>query len=215
MGLYSRCVFPHVLEWVTASPAMTRCREIVLASASGAVLEIGFGTGRNLPYYPRATESLTAIDVNAGMTPRARDRVERTRLVVDHRVMNAETLAFDDGRFDAVVSTWTLCSIPDVQRALAEVGRVLKPGGHFLFVEHGRSDDPAVRRWQDRLAPVFRWLGDGCHPNRDIRGLIEAQGLEIDQLDRFYLEGVPRVGGYTYRGIARRAAETFRPVRSA
>ena len=186
------------------NPAMERCREIVLGNAVGDVLEIGFGTGRNLAHYSSDLVSLTVIDTNVGMNQKAYSRIAKVPFTVKHHVMDAENLTFDDGSFDTVVSTWTLCSVPDVRCALKEVYRVLKPGGCFLFVEHGYSDELVVRRWQDRLVPVFRLLGDGCHPNRDIRGLIESQNLKITQLDRFYLKGVPRVGGYTYRGAARK-----------
>jgi ubiquinone/menaquinone biosynthesis C-methylase UbiE len=205
MDFYSHHVFPYLLEWVSANPAMEYCREIVLGDAVGNVLEIGFGTGRNLAHYPLDLVSLTGIDANAGMNRKAYSRIARVPFTVKHHVMDAEKLTFDDGSFDTVVSTWTLCSISDVRCALKEVYRVLKPGGYFLFVEHGRSDEFVVRRWQDRLVPVFRVLGDGCHPNRDIRGLIESQNLRLTQLDCFYLKGVPKVGGYTYRGAARKS----------
>ena len=205
MGFYSHHIFPYLLEWVSVNPAMEHCREIVLGDAVGNVLEIGFGTGRNLAHYSLDLVSLTGIDANAGMNRKAYSRIAQVPFTVKHHVMDAEKLTFDDGSFDTVVSTWTLCSISDVRCALKEVYRVLKPGGYFLFIEHGRSDEFVVRRWQDRLVPVFRVLGDGCHPNRDIRGLIESQNLRLTQLDRFYLKGVPKVGGYTYRGAARKS----------
>ncbi len=215
MGLYARFLFPSVLDWTTSAPAMAQCRDAVLAHAAGALLEIGFGTGRNLAHYPAGVRRLTAIDVNPGMSRLALRRIRASGIEVDHRVANAEALLFDDRVFDTVVSTWTLCSIPDVAGALGEIRRVLKPGGRFLFVEHGRSDEPDVRRWQDRLVPVFKCLGDGCHPNRDIQAIVESAGLEIVQLERFYLQGVPRVGGYTYQGMALNPHRATTPTTAA
>lgn len=202
MSLYSRWVLPTLIDLFMSNPAMRAERTLLLGNVQGRTLEIGFGTGLNLAHYPSALQSLSAVDANPGMSRRARRRIRDTGICVDHTVLSAERLPMAAESFDTVVSTWTLCSIADVERALAEIRRVLKPGGRFLFVEHGLSEDPAVRKWQHRLTPLQTRIADGCHLDRDIQGLIGAQGLEFESLTRFYMDKLPRIGGYTYRGVA-------------
>jgi ubiquinone/menaquinone biosynthesis C-methylase UbiE len=137
---------------------------------------------------------------------RARKRIEASPLPVEAvGLRNGRDLPLDAGRFDCVVSTWVMCSIADVAHALREVHRVLRPGGRLVFVEHGLSPDSAVARWQRRLNPINRRLGDGCHLDRDIPALLGASPLTVERCDRFYLRDTPRVGGYTYRGVAVKA----------
>lgn len=205
MSLYRTWVFPRLMHAVMSSEAFTRIRHEVLAEASGNTLEIGFGSGLNLEHYPPQVEHLTAIDVNPGMTKFARRQASGFPRGLDIRTLSCESLPFDDQTFDSIVSTWTLCSVPDVQRALREVFRVLKQDGRFFFVEHGLSPDPRVRKWQHRLTPFERRLADGCHLDRDIPALILGAGFEIRSLETFYLEGVPRVGGYFYKGVGTRS----------
>jgi ubiquinone/menaquinone biosynthesis C-methylase UbiE len=174
----------------------------LLAHASGNLLEIGFGTGLNLPYYPPHVRKLTTVDPNAGMYRRARRRIKQTGIEVDRRVLGGERLPFEDGTFDCIVSTFTLCSIEEVAPALREVYRVLKAGGKFLFLEHGLSPELNVRKWQHRLNWLQRWLAGGCHLDRDMRALISAQPFASVQMDEFYIEKTPRTHGYLYRGIA-------------
>src|SRR5262249_28289602 len=147
----------------------------LLAQASGDVLEIGFGTGLNLPHYPAQVRKVTAVDPSAGMHRLARRRVQEAGVAVDLRVLGGERLPLGGGTFDCAVSTFTLCSIPDVSQALAEVYRVLKPGGRFLFLEHGLSPEPRVQKWQRRLNGLEMLLADGCHLDRDIKGLVAAR----------------------------------------
>src|SRR5512135_1981696 len=142
MGLYSRTIFPRLCDWMMSDPRMGRLRSEALADVGGEVLEIGFGTGLNLPHYPHHVRRITSVDPNPGMGKLARRRIDRSSLEVDQRAVRGEELPFDDGIFDCVVSTWTLCSIPEVGRTLGEVYRVLKPGGRFVLLEHGLSDDP-------------------------------------------------------------------------
>lgn len=174
----------------------------LLRSAHGKVLEIGFGTGLNLPHYPRQVEELAVIDPNVGMSPKAFKRIGQSTFTVRHHSLEAESLPFSSDLFDFVISTWTLCSIADVERALFEVRRVLKPGGLFLFVEHGVSPDPFVRKWQHRLTPLQRVIGDGCHLNRDIPKLVRGSGLQLLDVAAFYKQNLPRIGAYFYRGCA-------------
>jgi ubiquinone/menaquinone biosynthesis C-methylase UbiE len=201
MGWYGQWVFPRLLDWAMAGEPFASYRQQVLAEVSGDVLEIGFGTGLNLAYYPETVTSLTVIDPNPGMAAIAQPRISQSPLAVTSRTLRGEALALDDDTFDWVVSTWTLCSIPDIDRALAEIRRVLKPGGKFTFIEHGLSPEPTLQTWQQRLTPLQKRIADGCHLDRAIADLIQRH-LVLDSLDTFYAEGMPKVGGYFYRGIA-------------
>ncbi|MGK7902990.1 MAG: class I SAM-dependent methyltransferase [Hormoscilla sp.] len=201
MGFYSQVIFPRVLDWVMSDSVLTQYRQQVLSEVSGEVLEIGFGTGLNLPYYPETLQKLTAIDPNSGMNALARKRIESSRIIVANRVLNGENLPMDDNSFDSVVSTWTLCSIAKVELALQEIHRVLKPGGKFFFIEHGLSDDPKVQVWQHRLTPLQKIIADGCHLDRNMKKLVENQ-FEVLKLEEFYMEETPKFAGYMYKGIA-------------
>ena len=181
---------------------LSEARGELLSGVTGKILEIGFGTGLNLPHYPPGTESITTVDVNPGMQALATRRIEESSIAVDTRVLDGEQLPMEDETFDSAVSTWTLCSIRNAEQALREVYRVLKPGGRFFFLEHGLSPEPAVRRWQHALTPLQRLVADGCHLNRDMKGMIGGQGFEFRESSEFYMEGVPRPYGYTYRGVA-------------
>jgi ubiquinone/menaquinone biosynthesis C-methylase UbiE len=174
----------------------------VLQSARGEVLEIGLGTGLNLPHYPAGVSRLRAVDPAPLLPHRVAERIARASFPVELSRAGAEHLPYDSQSFDYVVSTWTLCTIPDPVQALREVRRVLKPTGRLLFLEHGRSDDAATATWQNRLNPIQNVIGCGCNLNRPIDQLIRKAGLHIVQLDRFVMEGVPRIGGELYRGVA-------------
>ncbi|MGB3573568.1 MAG: class I SAM-dependent methyltransferase [Phormidesmis sp.] len=202
-GLYSRLIFPRLLELSMRSEAMDSYRQQLLAEVSGDVLEIGFGTGLNLPYYPAAVTSLTAVDPNEGMNAIAQKRIEASPIPVKTVTLSGENLPMPDASFDSVVCTWTLCSIPQVEKALSEAYRVLKPGGRFFFIEHGLSDEPSVQTWQNRLTPVQRVVADGCHLNRQIDELVSAAFDEVT-VTEFYGENLPKVMGYFYQGTARR-----------
>lgn len=188
---------------MSGSP-FTEHRQRVLANVKGQVLEIGFGTGLNLAHYRSdQIESLTMIDPNPGMNALAQKRVEAIELVVNSQILKGENLPMEDDRFDSVVSTWTLCSIPQVEQALAEIYRVLKPGGQFFFIEHGLADDPKLQVWQHRLTPLQKVIADGCHLDRDIAQLIGQKFTNV-QLETFYMENLPRIGSYMYQGIAQK-----------
>ena len=154
MGIYSRLIFPRLCDWTMRSPSITRLRSEALSEVDGEILEIGFGTGLNLEHYPVHVRHLTAVDPGVGMTRIARRRIEGSHIDVDLRVQTAEELPFEDERFDCVVSTWTLCSIRDGRRAVAEIGRVLKPGGRFLFLEHGLSEEPRIQLRTDNASLI-------------------------------------------------------------
>jgi ubiquinone/menaquinone biosynthesis C-methylase UbiE len=202
MGFYSQVVFPHLCDFLLGQPHVARRRRDLLADASGEVLEIGFGTGLNLPHYPERVRKLTAIDPSPGMHRLARRRMRQARTAVEHRVARGERLPFGDGSFDCVVSTFTLCSIDDVGRALAEVYRVIRPGGRLLFLEHGLSPDPGVRKWQRRLNRLEGLLADGCRLDRDIAALVAEQPFASLRTRTFYLERTPPTHGFLYQGAA-------------
>jgi ubiquinone/menaquinone biosynthesis C-methylase UbiE len=202
MGFYSRTIFPCLCDLLLDRPFIKQYRSELLSSATGSILEIGFGTGLNLPLYPRHVHQLTVVDPNLGMLRRARRRIDQTGIKVEARQVSSEQLPFDENSFDCVVSTFTLCSIAQVGRALGEVYRTLAPGGRFLFLEHGLSPEPSVGSWQRRLNWLEMRLADGCRLDRNIRALVTSQSFSSVALNEFYMEKVPRTHGYIYRGIA-------------
>jgi ubiquinone/menaquinone biosynthesis C-methylase UbiE len=202
MGFYSRAIVPLLCDFGLDRPFVAKYRRQLLAHASGNTLEIGFGTGLNLPYYSAHVRKLTTVDPNVGMYRRARRRITHAGIEVDQRVLGSERLPFENCTFDCVVSTFTLCSIEDVAQALREVYRVLKAGGRFLFLEHGISPHLKVQKWQHRLNWLQMRLADGCHLDRDIRALVTAQPFASAKIDEFYIEKTPKTHGYMYRGIA-------------
>jgi ubiquinone/menaquinone biosynthesis C-methylase UbiE len=181
---------------------LARHRRELLVGAYGDVLEIGFGTGLNLPYYPERVHKLTAIDPNPGMHRLAQQRIKQATIEVNQQVLGGERLPFKDNRFDCAVTTFTLCSIVDVAQALRQVYRVLRNGGKFLFLEHGLSPQPKVQKWQRRLNWLQVRLANGCHLDRNIKALVAAQPFASVEVDEFYLERTPRTHGYIYRGLA-------------
>lgn len=202
MGLYSQHIFPRLMDWMMSGKEFQRLRAALLTDARGEVLEIGFGTGLNLTHYPEQIASLSIVDPARILPQRVAKRAAAVAFPIHTHHLTAEKLPFHDRRFDAVVSTWTLCTIPDPVKALQEIRRVLRPNGIFLFLEHGRSDDARVAAWQDRLNPVQNIIGCGCNLNRRIDRLIELSGLQIHHLERFLMPHVPRIGGEMYQGRA-------------
>jgi ubiquinone/menaquinone biosynthesis C-methylase UbiE len=204
MGFYAQVLFPRLLDWSMSSPELSKYRQEILADLDGEILEIGFGTGLNLPFYPSSVQKLTTVDVNPGMNALAQKRIASSVINVEQRVLNGEQLPMADNTFDHVVSTWTLCSIVQVENALAGIYRVLKPGGTFIFIEHGLSDNPKLQVWQNRLTPLQKVIGDGCHLNRNIQVLIEKHFDRI-KLERFVMGSLPAIAAYTYKGTATKA----------
>ena len=206
MSFYHHYIFPRVLDLVMSSRRLHGPRGRTLAAASGRILEIGFGTGRNLPHYPPTVKRIEAIDPDTDLDRLSMPRIAHAAIEVDFHHLDAAHLPFEEARFDTVVSTFTLCSIPDVVHALGEVRRVLKPGGQFLFLEHGRSPDESVARWQDRLNRAWMPLAGGCHLNRPMRALVQEAGLAIGPAKDYYLASTPRFVGYLTEGVATKRA---------
>lgn len=182
-----------------------RLRARVTAGLAGEVLEIGSGSGLNLPYYPPSVRRVRTVEPSAVGRKLAARRVAASSPAVEYLGADAQALPLDDASVDHVVSTWTMCTIPDVGRALAEIRRVLRPGGGLHFVEHGLSPDAKVARRQDRLTPLQCRVAGGCHLNRPIDRLVLSAGLDLTRLDTYYLSG-PRAWGYTFEGVAAKPA---------
>lgn len=206
MGLYSSQIFPRVLDWSLGNNMIQRQRREALAPLRGRVLEIGFGTGLNLSCFPDAVTELTAVDNERMLQKRVAQRIGLVRMPVRQLTLDAGgKLPFRNSEFDGVVTTFTLCSISDVGSALSEIRRVLCDGGDYVFLEHGRSDDPRVAKRQDFFNPLQKLIGRGCNMNRPIDRLIKSAGLEIIKLDRYSMPDTPRMLGEMYRGVARRS----------
>ncbi|HEX9207797.1 MAG TPA: class I SAM-dependent methyltransferase [Steroidobacteraceae bacterium] len=206
MGLYHHCVFPYLLDFAMSSRGFRKPRQRTLARASGRILEIGFGTGMNLQYYPPGVKRIEAIDPDVELDRFSAPRIAAANIAVDFHHLDAEHLPFAADSFDTIVCTLTLCSIPDVGHALAEVRRVLKPGGQFLFLEHGLAPDPAVARWQHRCNPLQQRLGGGCHLTRDAAQLVQGAGLQLRDVDHYYLRWTPKIVGFMTEGSAIKVA---------
>lgn len=201
MNFYSRVIFPRLLDLAMSGASMTAHRRSLLAQAHGKILEIGIGTGLNLPHYPAAVNHLTTVDVNPSMGKIAQQRAAQAGITIAHHTVSGESLPMADNSFDCVVSTWTLCSIPQVEQAVAEIYRVLKSGGQFLLIEHGLSHEPNIQTWQNRLTPIQKICGDGCHLNRHILSIV-SRCFPNHQIETFYEQGLPKVEGYFYKGSA-------------
>lgn len=202
MGLYSNVIFPRFYDCLMDKPFWEKYRQAQLASVHGEILEIGVGTGLNLPHYPKHVRRIVTVDPNPGMNKKLRRRIGQTGIEVDQRIIGSEQLPFDDGTFDCVVSTVTLCSISAVKQAMAELFRVLKPGGRILFLEHGASPDARVARWQRRLNGFQRLIGNGCTLTLDVPALFSTQPFRSLDFDTFYMEDTPKTHGFMYRGMA-------------
>jgi ubiquinone/menaquinone biosynthesis C-methylase UbiE len=201
MGLYSAWLFPRVLDLVMQQKQMLPFRERIGSAAAGRVLDVGVGSGLNLAFYGPKTERVCGVDPSSELLRFAEKRARQTSIPVELLLGSSEALAIPDKSIDTVVLTFTLCTIGAPAAALAEMRRVLKPGGKLLFAEHGRAPDPGVARWQDRLTPLWKRVAGGCHLNRKPDDLIRSAGFQIDTLETGYLKG-PRPMGFVYSGGA-------------
>ena len=201
MSYYSNHILPHLINLSMRNRELTSYRERLLSHAQGRVLEIGIGSGLNLPFYGSRVDEIIGLEPAKRLIAMAQRSADRSKVPVTLIEGSAETIPFDDARFDTVVTTWTLCSIPDGLRALQEMRRVLRAAGQLLFVEHGLAPDAEVQKWQHRLTPVWKRIGGGCHLNRPIRTLIESAGFNVDRLETGYAKG-PRPMTFFYQGCA-------------
>lgn len=205
MGIYARYVLPKLLDFAMRQKPIMLQRQKVVPQARGRVLEIGIGSGLNLGFYDRTQVlKLWGLDPSEELRRLARERARAAGIDVDFLGLPSEQIPLEDASVDTVVSTYTLCTIPDVSRALGEMRRVLAPGGELVFSEHGRAPDASVARWQNRLDRVWGRIAGGCHLNRSIADLIGGAGFRIETLDTMYLPG-PRPFTYTFWGRAIRA----------
>ena len=203
MGFYDRHILPILLNGAMSAKPITYQRKKVVPKAEGRVLEIGFGAGHNLPFYdPSKVTHLWALEPSREMRAKARERVKASPLEIEFLDLPGEEIPLDDNVADNIVITYTLCTIPDVMRALGGMRRVLKPGGRMLFSEHGEAPDESVRKWQRRITPMWKKIGGGCHVGRPIPKLIQDSGFAIEEMQTMYLPGTPRFAGFNYWGSA-------------
>lgn len=201
MNFYSRQIVPRLIDILLSQRQFDLRRATTEAGLSGTILEIGFGSGLSVRHYPTAVTRVFAVDPSTVGKKLAAGRVALSDAVIEYVGLDGQNLPLPDASVDHALSAWTLCSIPDAERALREIRRVLRPGGTLHFVEHGRSPDPTTARWQDRLTPVQSRLAGGCHLNRKIDEMIASSGLDLIDLRHPVLSG-PKVFTYTYEGVA-------------
>jgi len=203
MSLYEKYVLPHVINCACGSKPMMKQREKIVPLAHGKVLEIGMGSGLNLPYYdPDKVDMVWGLEPSEGMREKARSRVEAAPFDVQWLGLPGEEIPLEDHSVDCIVLTFTLCTIPDWLSALKQMRRVLKPGGKLLFSEHGLAPDAKVEKWQNRINPSWKVIAGGCNLNRPIPKLIQEGGFNIDSMESMYLPSTPKFVGFSYWGIA-------------
>jgi ubiquinone/menaquinone biosynthesis C-methylase UbiE len=202
MGFYGSVVLPTLCHLAMRNQRLLPYRERVIGSADGRVLEIGIGSGLNLPFYRASVREVLGLEPSPQLIGMARSAAGRARTPVTFVGGSAEAIPLEDHSIDTLVTTWTLCTIPDASRALGEMRRVLRPDGRLLFVEHGMAPDAGVRRWQDWLTPAWRCISGGCHLNRPIQTMIGSSGFRLDRLETGYMPG-PKPMSFMYEGSAR------------
>jgi ubiquinone/menaquinone biosynthesis C-methylase UbiE len=201
--IYSRLLFPRLLDFAMKYEELTNLREKMIPAARGAVLEVGIGSGLNLPFYTSSVTKLYGLEPSPELLAKARTRSSRAKFPIEWLNTAAELIRLPDSSVDTVVVTWSLCSMQDPAAALGEMNRVLRPDGRLIFIEHGLSPDARVQSWQNRLTPVWRRLAGGCHLNRKMDDLIRSAGFSIARLEAAYIPG-PRPLTYTYSGTGTR-----------
>ncbi len=204
LGLYDRCILPRLTHLVMRNPRLAAHRQRAVARAQGEVLEVGIGSGLNLPFYGDDVRRVLGVDPSLPLVRLARHEARKRRFPLEVLIGTAEALPLPDASVDTAVTTWSLCTIPDPLKALREVRRVLRAEGELLFMEHGLAPEPTVVRWQDRLTPLWHRCSGGCHLNRPIDALVRQAGFAITRLEKGYMGG-PRFATFMYEGIARPA----------
>ncbi|MAZ92447.1 MAG: SAM-dependent methyltransferase [Oceanicaulis sp.] len=203
MGFYDERILPNLIACACGARPIEKHRRAIVPQAEGVVLEVGLGSGTNLPFYDAArVERVIGVEPSAGMRVKARRAIARQAVPVELLDASGEALPLDDNSVDTVLLTFTLCTIPDAPAALAEMRRVLRPDGKLVFLEHGLAPDAGVARWQRRVEPVWKRIGGGCHLARPMDRLIAQGGFHIDTMDAAYTPRTPRISGFVYRGVA-------------
>ncbi|MCX8105730.1 MAG: class I SAM-dependent methyltransferase [Ignavibacterium album] len=203
MGFYSKVIIPFFYDFSMDSEQINQGRKSILSKITEEkILEIGFGTGINLKFYPENVKHIIGIDANEGMLKQAEQKISQSKIKIEIIHQSSESLPFEDESIDAVLSTYTLCSIKNVKSALKEIYRVLKPGGKYYFLEHGLADKPLTQKLQHLLNPIQNIWAGGCNLNRNISELISDSGFKIFELKNYYMKRDPKIVGYMYEGIA-------------
>ena len=209
MGLYGEHVLPRIINVACGLKNAEPLRQRVCDGLEGEVVEIGFGSGLNVPFYPATVKRVAAVEPADVGWKLAGKRLRASQVTVERSGLDGQSLPFADDSFDAALSTWTMCTIPDLDAALSELRRVLRPGGTLHFVEHGLAPDENVRRWQHRIEPMQKRVFGGCHLTRQIVDHLKTAGFEITELDQFYEEGAPKTMGADSLGVA---VSPLRPI---
>ena len=203
MSFYEDKILPHMINLACGTKPILKQRQKVVPQAEGRILEIGMGSGINIPYYnPDKVEKVWGLEPSEGMREKARERVAAAPFELEWLGLPGEEIPLDDNSADSIVLTYTLCTIPDWRAAVNQMRRVLKPGGKLLFSEHGRAPDEAVRKWQNRINPLWMKMAGGCHLNRDIPKLLREGGFKLRDMESLYVPSTPKVAGFTYWGYA-------------
>lgn len=202
MGIYHKYVLPRLIDFVMEDKYLSPLREKLLSQTKGIVAEIGFGAGANLPFYPKNIEKLYAVDNHPDILKRAKKKILAAPFLVETVLASISHVPLEKQSVDFVVSTFTLCSVQNSIDVLREVKRILKPRGEFLFLEHGLAPDKKIQLWQNRLTPIQKKIGGGCHLNRNILGLLADGCWDVTQQKRFYVEGIPKIFGFVSMGNA-------------
>lgn len=203
MSFYEDRILPHIIDKACSMGQVMKLRSQVVPSARGTVLEVGMGSAINLEFYdPQRVDLVYGLEPSDGMRRKAQDNLRRATVKVEWLDLPGEEIPLEDNSVDTVLLTFTLCTIPDWNTALQQMKRVLKPGGELLFLEHGESDQPGVKKWQHRITPAWKKVAGGCHLNRHIADLIREAGFEIRELENLYIPKAPKIAGYIYKGRA-------------
>ena len=204
MSLYDKYILPRLLNCACSARPMIYQRQKVVPQAEGKVLEVGIGSGLNLPFYDKSkVKKIWGLDPSEELNRMASKVATEENLEVDFIISGAENIPLPDDHVDTVLITYTMCTIPEVEQANQEMKRVLKPGGKMIFCEHGKAPDPNIHKWQNRVNPFWKKIAGGCNLNRDIPDLIEASGFKLENLETMYLPGTPKIAGYNYWGYAK------------
>ena len=204
MSLYDKYILPRLLNCACSARPMIYQRQKVVSQAEGKVLEVGIGSGLNLPFYDKSkVKKIWGLDPSEELNRMASKVATEENLEVDFIISGAENIPLPDDHVDTVLITYTMCTIPEVEQANQEMKRVLKPGGKMIFCEHGKAPDPNIHKWQNRVNPFWKKIAGGCNLNRDIPDLIEASGFKLENLETMYLPSTPKIAGYNYWGYAK------------